>query len=183
MDLEPHAPSTFPPPPHPRASKLPHPPPHTSARRPLTLPHPCQPPDPICTLPPPWKRAGSGGQQPAVPRCDYAPPLSGGMTSPVPRRGRRCDREAGAERTGLVPVPADLFNPTLPASFHGGGLEGRGRGSRPSPSLPAPGSCPRSHLTRVQVACRREGRASLCTWRQPPGTRSPELPGSRRPLL
>lgn len=55
----------------------------------------------------------------------------------------------------------DLFNPTLFASFHSGRLEGRGRGSRPSPSLPAPGSRPRSHLTRIQVAGRREGRG-LC---------------------
>ena len=98
---------------------------------------------------------GSRGQEPAVPSSAAAPPLSRGMTGLTPRRGGRCDEEAGAERAGVPPwflwiclIPR-YSQPFTVAEGRGGEEEG-GLGCIPPSLLPAP--APRSHLTHLQVA-------------------------------
>ena len=89
---------------------------------------------------------GSRGQEPAVPSGAAAPPLSRGMTGLAPRRGGRCDEEAGAERAGVPPwflwiclIPR-YSQPFTVAEGRGG--EGRRKGvsaaSLPPSSLPPP---------------------------------------------
>lgn len=77
------------------------------------------------------------------------------MTGLAPRRGGRCDEEAGAERAGVPPwflwiclIPR-YSKPFTVAEGRGGEEEG-GLGCNPPSLLPAPAL--QSHLTHLQVA-------------------------------